>query len=274
MIIKTLVENTSISDNYKCEHGLSLYIETKAHKLLFDLGQKDLFIENAAKMKIDLLQVDTVIISHGHYDHGGGLAEFLKINDKAKIYLQEKAFDKHYSLRKEDTKANIGLDEALKSNDRLVFNTGYLEIDDELELFAGVKGNELSSMSNKTLFMETAEGIKEDTFEHEQSLIITEAGKLFLIAGCAHKGIVNIVNHATSLKGRAMELIISGFHLYNPNTKMPEAAELVKKIAEMLNSTGSGYYTCHCTGLEAYSILKKVMNENIKYLATGSEIQI
>ncbi|WP_010243946.1 MBL fold metallo-hydrolase [Acetivibrio cellulolyticus] len=274
MIIKTLVENTSISDNYKCEHGLSLYIETEVHKLLFDLGQKDLFIENAAKMKIDLSQVDTVIISHGHYDHGGGLSEFLKINDKAKIYLQEKAFDKHYSLRTEDTSANIGLDEALKSNDRLVFNTGYLKIDDELELFAGVKGNELLSLSNKTLLMETEEGIKEDTFEHEQSLIITEAGKQVLIAGCAHKGIVNIVKHAISLKGRAMERIISGFHLYNPSTKIPEAPELVEQIAEMLNLTGSGYYTCHCTGLEAYSILKKVMNENIKYMATGSEILI
>lgn len=238
------------------------------------MGQNDLFIENASKMNIDLLQVDTVIISHGHYDHGGGLAEFLKINDKAKIYLQEKAFDKHYSLRAEDTKANIGLDEALKSNDRLVFNTGYLKIDDELELFAGVKGNELYSLSNKTLLVETAEGIKEDTFEHEQSLIITEAGNQFLIAGCAHKGIVNIVNHATGLKGRAMDLIISGFHLYNPSTKMPESADLVERIAEKLNSTGACYYTCHCTGLQAYSVLKKVMNKNINYLATGSEIQI
>jgi len=274
MIIKTLVENTSISDSYKCEHGLSLYIETESHKLLFDLGQKDLFIENAAKMKIDLSQVDTVIISHGHYDHGGGLAEFLKINDKAQIYLHEKAFEKHYSLRAEDTKADIGLDEALKSNDRLVFNSEYLKIDDELELFAGVKGNELSSLSNKTLLMETAKGFEEDTFEHEQSLIITQAGKQVLIAGCAHRGIVNIVNHATCLKGRGMDLIISGFHLYNPSTKMPEAAELVEKIAQKLNSTGSCCYTCHCTGLEAYSVLKKAMNENINYLATGSEIQI
>lgn len=68
MIIETLVENTSISEDFKSEHGLCLYIETKKHKLLFDLGASALFVENARKMSIDISEVDLVIISHGHYD--------------------------------------------------------------------------------------------------------------------------------------------------------------------------------------------------------------
>ncbi len=164
MIIKTLVENTTISDSFGCEHGLSLYIETAKHKLLFDLGQKDLFIENASKMSVDLAQVDTVIISHGHYDHGGGLGEFLKINDKAKIYLQEKAFESHYSLRPGNVKANIGLDENLKTLDRMVFNSGHLKIDDQLELISGVQGKEFPSLSNKTLLREGKEGLIIDRY--------------------------------------------------------------------------------------------------------------
>lgn len=274
MIIKTLVENTGVSEQYRCEHGLSLYIETEKHKILFDAGQKDLFMENAEKMGIDLSLVDTMVISHGHYDHGGGLKEFMRVNDKAKIYVHAKAFEKHYSLRDEGVKVDIGLDESLKRQERLIFNTGYLKIDDELELISEIRGNELLSRSNKTLLMEKEEGYKEDDFEHEQSLIITDKEKLVLIAGCAHKGIVNIVNHGISLKDRAISVVIGGFHLYNPSTKVTEELPLIEKIAETLNSTGSRYYTCHCTGLEAYAALKKAMVENIQYLATGSEINI
>jgi 7,8-dihydropterin-6-yl-methyl-4-(beta-D-ribofuranosyl)aminobenzene 5'-phosphate synthase len=271
MIIKALVENMSVSEQYRCEHGLSLYIETEKHKLLFDVGQKDFFIENAGKMGIDLSQVDTLVISHGHYDHGGGLAEFMRINERAKIYVHARAFEKHYSLRAEGIMADIGLDETLEENERLIFNNGYLKIDEELELISEINGNKLLSLSNRTLLMRNK---TEDNFEHEQSLVITEKGKLVLIAGCAHKGIVNIENHAVALKGRTIDFVIGGFHLYNPSAKTSEAPELIKKIAEQLNTTGARYYTCHCTGNEAYSLLKKEMDEHIDYLATGSKIKI
>lgn len=76
MIIKTLAENTSNDAQFETEHGLSLYIETSKHKLLFDLGASDLFAKNAVKMGVDLSAVDTVIISHGHADHGGEPTHF------------------------------------------------------------------------------------------------------------------------------------------------------------------------------------------------------
>lgn len=76
MLIKTLVENNSLDSNIKAQHGLSLYIETDGHKILFNLGESDLFIQNARKLKVDLQAVDIVIISHGHSDHGGALAKF------------------------------------------------------------------------------------------------------------------------------------------------------------------------------------------------------
>ena len=96
MIITTLVENMVIpNSNLKGQHGLSLYIETPKHKLLFDVGADDLFLTNAQEMGIDLSKVDTLIISHGHYDHGGGILSFLKINDHAKIYIHGQAFKPH-----------------------------------------------------------------------------------------------------------------------------------------------------------------------------------
>ena len=80
MKVQVLLENTSLSEALKAEHGLSLYIETGKHKILFDMGQTDAFADNAEKMGIDLSQVDFAILSHGHYDHGGGLKYFMEIH--------------------------------------------------------------------------------------------------------------------------------------------------------------------------------------------------
>ena len=84
MRIVPLVENTTKSE-LKAKHGLSLYIETKLHKILFDLGSDNTLFENAVKRNIDISKVDTVIISHGHFDHGGALKKFLDVNSSANI---------------------------------------------------------------------------------------------------------------------------------------------------------------------------------------------
>lgn len=86
MLIKTLVENTSVSEDFGSEHGLSLYIETKKQKILFDVGASELFLQNAKKLGVNIADVDFLVISHGHYDHGGGLKTFLKRTQKPKYF--------------------------------------------------------------------------------------------------------------------------------------------------------------------------------------------
>ena len=127
-----LVENQSVGE-CKAAHGLSLYIETPDHRLLFDLGPDRTFLENAGKLGIDLEKVDTVIISHGHYDHGGGLEEFLKLNSKARVYIQKNAFEPHYSTAQGKAR-NIGLKPELASHPQVVLLEGDFQIDQELEL--------------------------------------------------------------------------------------------------------------------------------------------
>lgn len=97
MRVIALVENTSISKDYKSKHGLCLYIETKKHKLLFDLGSNSLFLGNAVKLDVDISDIDSVIISHGHNDHGGALKYFLENNAKANIYISRYAFEEYYA---------------------------------------------------------------------------------------------------------------------------------------------------------------------------------
>ena len=116
MKITSLVENTCSNGNYDVEHGLSLYIETEDKKILFDMGQTDLFVKNANIMGVDLSDVDVAVLSHGHYDHGGGLGKFLEINQKAPVYLSRYAFGKYYN----GSSKYIGLDMDLNENPRLV----------------------------------------------------------------------------------------------------------------------------------------------------------
>lgn len=274
MIIKTLVENNSISQEFNSEHGLSLYIETEKHKILFDLGKTDLFLENAKKMNVDIENVDSVIISHGHYDHGGGLKYFLEKNTKAKIYIHKGAFDKFCSKRIDGQVKYIGLDEELKDNERIIFTEDYLYLDEELEIFSNVQGKDLVSTANRALFVLDEFGLAHDHFDHEQSLIITEGKNTVLIGGCAHKGIVNIINKFISLKGEPPMYALSGFHLFNPNANKSEDPSLIKNIAKFLLETNSMYYTGHCTGLEAFEELKSIMKNKIEYLATGSMLKI
>lgn len=194
MIVKVLSENTTSSERLGSEHGLSLYIETGIHKILFDTGASGLFVENAEKMGVDLTRVDLAVISHGHYDHGGGLKTFLGINKRAKMYLHQKAFEPHYANRPGGVKAYSGLDESLMPNERFVFCGDRFVIDHELELFSGVYLKKAYSFRQYRSVMKDGDAFVQDDFAHEQNLIMSENGKTLLIAGCAHTGIVNIIH--------------------------------------------------------------------------------
>jgi 7,8-dihydropterin-6-yl-methyl-4-(beta-D-ribofuranosyl)aminobenzene 5'-phosphate synthase len=270
MIIKTLVENTSNSEALGSEHGLSLYIETKNHKLLFDTGASALFAENARKMQVDLSKVDLAVISHGHYDHGGGLKAFININSNAKIYLNKKAFGDYYSNQPNGENKYIGIDKTLLPNDRFVFVEGQLVIDEELELFSDVKGNRLNPSGNKDLFVKNGESFKLDDFSHEQDLIIKENSNTVLVAGCAHNGIVNILEHFHTDKNSQPSHVIGGFHLYNRSADQYENPSVIVEIGSYLLSTCAMFYTCHCTGVQAFERLKSIMGDNVNYLSTGS----
>lgn len=272
MQIKVLVENTTKLEEFPIEHGLSIYIEMGNHKILFDLGKSGVFLENAKRLQVPIEEVDTVIISHGHYDHGGGLDSFLKANSKAKIYLHENAFHAYYAKRLNGKEEYIGLDQKLKDNPRLILGDGNQKIDRGIVLFSGVKTKEFCSISNLNLMEKVNGKMIPDNFCHEQNLILTENGKKVLISGCSHNGILNILNLYLEREGRPADIVIGGFHLCRPETGESEDSILVKGIARRLAALGSQYYTCHCTGEAAFDCLKEIMKEQIDYLSGGMEL--
>lgn len=264
MKIISLVENTTKSE-LKAKHGLSLYIETRSHKILFDLGSDNTLFENAVKRNVNISKVDTVIISHGHFDHGGALINFLDVNSLAKIYVQKEAFEPHYS-KTLFLKIPVGIDSKLKSSRQIVLLDGEHKIDDELSLFTVGKTNKFYSPANNALYDEKGK----DTFRHEQNLIISE-NQVALIMGCGHAGVVNIMEEAEKYHPH---FCIGGFHLFNPLTKKSVSKELLDGIAtELQKYKDTEFYTCHCTGKKAFYYLSHHMN-NIHYMSCGETIDI
>lgn len=264
MKITALVENCS-----HCElaavHGLSLYVETQRHKLLFDLGPDETLLNNAKKRGIDLSRVDTVIISHGHADHGGALGKFLEVNHTARVYVQRTAFEKHFSKSLGFLKVPIGLDPKLMDHPQVKLLDGDFQIDDELLLFTVKDRSRYHSQANDTLY----DGQGPDRFAHEQNLMIFGETNVLLM-GCGHCGVVNILERAKEYRP---QVCIGGYHLRIPAANKTVPEETLAGIAGELQKTGLDFYTCHCTGEEAYAFLARRV-ERMHYLSCGEELTV
>jgi len=272
MIITSLIENTSIK-GLPVEHGLSLHIQLQdGQNILFDMGQSDLFLHNAQCLGLDLKYVDVAVVSHGHYDHGGGLESFLLHNDKAVVYIHKDAFLPHYSLR-EDGLTYIGLNQQLSTSPRLVMCDNITRIDNHLTLFADISGICCYPYGNRLLF---GPGQSEhDTFCHEQNLLIQEGDISVLIAGCAHRGIVNILRRCTEVLGHAPEYVFAGMHLVKSGLSPAEETFFIGQLAaELMSYTHTKFYTMHCTGTEQFEQLKSLMGNQIEYLSCGDQIKL
>ena len=275
MKIVTLVENMEGIPGCGTEHGLSFYIETEHHKLLFDAGASELVMKNAALLGVDLSTVDTAVLSHGHSDHGGSLPHFLAVNDIAKVYLLRSMFTVHYSMRA-DGPHYIGLPKELDAyRDRLVCAGDRLDLDEELSLFSGIGYDCPPPPTNGHLMMDGPQGLIRDDFGHEQCLVITQGNKRYLFSGCAHHGVLNVLKRFEELYGGTPDAVYGGFHLMRHG--VPYAAEdqvYAEETAKALKELPAQYYTCHCTGVEPYAWMKALLGEQLHYLHCGESLEV
>ena len=273
MRLYTLMEETAVSPEFASEHGLSFYVDTGTDKLLFDFGQTEAFCSNAQKLGVVLSQVDRAFLSHGHYDHGGGMCAFLRENHHAPIYVHPRAFEPHFSRKPEGIR-EIGLDISLQTHPQLVKTADVYEVSPRLLLFADVTGTVCRSSGALNLLEQVDEQYVPDTFAHEQSLLVDAQGKLLLFAGCAHRGMVNLVQRAAQHAGRMPDIVVGGMHLYSPSQKRSEPDELIQEVGKRLRATGARYLTGHCTGQHAYKVLNEMMGEQIAYVPAGSVTEL
>jgi 7,8-dihydropterin-6-yl-methyl-4-(beta-D-ribofuranosyl)aminobenzene 5'-phosphate synthase len=255
-------------------HGLSLYIETPKHKILFDMGPDEQFLSNAEKLGVDLKAVDLAILSHGHYDHGGGLKAFCQLNSTARIYLRKGAFGDYVALEEDGSLRYIGLDPTLQAYaDRLVFTEEQAQLDEELLLFSDVPDTYGALSASAKLKERQGANLLQDRFLHEQDLLITAEGKTVLVSGCSHRGIVNILRSARALGGGEPNIMIGGFHLFQLEAGDPAADRLIEMIGKALLAGKTEYYTGHCTGDYAYERLASVLNGRLHRILGGTELE-
>lgn len=277
MRIINLIENTEGRSGCIYAHGLSFYVETAKHKLLLDLGPSGETLQNAEVLGIDPAAVDTVILSHGHYDHSGGILPFARINDRALIYMQKSAIDDYYA---DDGKSAperfryIGIDKDIAALPQVRFLDGDTVIDEELELFVIRSRTHELPFTNRRLLLRRGEEYLQDDFGHEHFLVIRQEERSVLLSGCAHNGILSILDAYIQKYGKAPDLVVSGFHLMKKTEYRESEIDQIKAIAGKLMTYPTKFVTCHCTGTVAFDMMKSVMGERLSYVHSGEEIEL
>ena len=271
MRIVNLIEDTVGAEGLHHEHGLSFYIETEKHKILLDTGLTGAFIENAKKLGIDLTKIDMVVLSHGHYDHAGGILPFVKINPNAKIYMQKTAGGDYYNLR-DDSEKYIGIDKEILNLPQVHFLSGDYRIDEEIYVFTDILGRKYWPKSNMLLKEKVDERFIQDSFAHEQCLVISENHEYVLLSGCAHNGILNILEAYQERFEGMPDKVISGFHMAKNEDYTQEEIEIIEDTARELKKLHTKFYTGHCTGEAAFALMKKIMKKQLTFVHSGDEI--
>lgn len=258
MKVTVLLENTAARGDMLVEHGLSLYIETGSRRLLFDMGQSGRFAENAGTLGVDLTAVELAVLSHGHYDHGGGLETFLDRNRTAPVYLSRYAFEPHYH----GADRYIGLDTALRENGRLRFTGDRTALGGGLTLYSCNQEARKRPVDSGGLQVLEDGVLRPEDFRHEQYLLAEENGKRVLFSGCSHKGILEIVRWFRP------DVLVGGFHF----SRLPLDGTLADRARE-LDGFPTEYHTCHCTGAEQFAFMRQYM-DRLHGLSCGQTIEI
>ncbi len=264
MRVITLIENLVYQRNLLSEHGLSFYIEGNNKKILFDTGQTNGFIHNAGVLGIDLSAIDAVVISHGHYDHAGGLYDFLKINQKAKVYLKEGAFYPRYHGEK-----FVGVNRDSIVENRIEYVHERTKIDDGIFIMPDITIKYPEDTHFEHFQVSINNKLMQDTFEDELYMAVVKNNLLTVISSCSHRGIINILEAARAQFDLAADTVLGGFHI---------RACKEEKLGNLLN-----YFSrlaprsigiCHCSGVEKYAWLLQHLGQKVFYNHTGKAILI
>lgn len=272
--ITSLSENTVPQGGKELigEHGLSFYIEAGKHKILFDTGQGIVLANNAGVMGIDLSRIDRVILSHGHYDHSGGLKRLMEHNTEFVLHAHPEVFAQ--KLKSVDAGYKfIGMPVDQRSLDQKGIN---LKLDDKaVQIVPGIMSTGEIPQKNDfeevepVFLIQNETKVTPDNLADDQAIVLDTSKGLVVLLGCSHRGIVNTLNHVVSLTGKkTIHAILGGLHLGKvPDLKL---RKIVAHLAEFgLEKIGVG----HCTGPRAFLALSNGFPDRV-FLNTVGNVMI
>ncbi|MGI6169701.1 MAG: MBL fold metallo-hydrolase [Christensenellales bacterium] len=265
MDVTVLMENTC-GRGLEQEHGLSLHISYNGKNILFDTGASSAFMRNADKLGIDLSAVDFCVISHGHYDHTGGLPAFLQANEIAKVYIKSQAGGDYRS----GLFRYIGMERSLLKK----WGHRFLFVEQETQPMAGcvllpkVCVQRQYRTPNKGMLQRRGILLRRDLFDHEMMMALDLQDGIALFTGCSHSGVTNMVDTAIRALDKRVQVLFGGFHLGDCEE------EYIEKIGMKLKTFNiERIYTGHCTGDRAFSILKGSLRQ-LQPLCAGLSVAI
>lgn len=257
------------------EHGLSIYFELNQEKWLFDVGASGKFAKNAERLGIDVSGIDHLVISHGHNDHGGGLRNFLSLNEKADIYISDKIpGSRCFTCRRLEKRA-IGIDPRIFDTAPGRFkrvNRNMLAGKDIALVFSSCRDFPMP-LANKTLSYAMGEEMERpDDFSHEVSIAVQTEKGLVILSACSHTGVLNILESCCNFwNNPVVDKFIGGTHLVEGDF---EKEEDIRALAIKMDQKHPSLklYTGHCTCDKAMEILKTNMQERLISFYSGMTI--
>jgi 7,8-dihydropterin-6-yl-methyl-4-(beta-D-ribofuranosyl)aminobenzene 5'-phosphate synthase len=267
--ITVLVDNKP-GNGLTPEHGLSLWIETEDCRILFDTGQGHALFENAGKLGVPLEKTDFIVLSHGHYDHTGGVAGILRAAPKACLVLHEKTMIDRYSIPEGKSPHRIGVPQLVQDCIEGIPKGGIVRTRQPFYLkeqicVTGTIFRETPFEDAGGSFFLDLLGKNADPVADDQALWIKKGEGLVICVGCSHAGLINTIRYSMHLAGASvLRAVIGGFHLINAGSKrLNSTAEALESICpEML-------VPCHCTGDRAVDFLKDRFGKRVSPCHSG-----
>lgn len=267
MKLRVLVDNNTYIDQYYYgEPAVSYYIQDEDTKLLLDVGYSDLFIKNMKKFDIKIEEIDSIVISHGHDDHTRGLKYYFEENPKANISVIS-----HPDAFREKLQNNIKicspiLEKDLKEKCNLILSKEPIKVSNNIIFLGQIP--QMNDFEKRTAVGKQREenNLVDDYVMDDTAIVYKNEKGLYIITGCSHSGICNIMEYAKIVGNDNRILgVIGGFHLFDVNERLEKNIKYLQynKITEL--------YPCHCTSFQVKAEMYKTLS--IKEVGVGLELE-
>ena len=274
MKITILTENRARKRDILGEHGLSLLIETGNQRILFDGGQTDVLLHNSIAMGIDLRGLDAIVMSHGHYDHTGGILAVCGLNPRTPLYLGEGAFVKRYNAPEGSAEGKpISIPWNLSD---LPDSTPVVICKDRFQLAEDVViSGPIHRISDElpphSFLKETEVGVLQpDHIDDELFLALRNPSGISVVTGCSHSGIVNIIRQGLGIwKGLPLAHVVGGLHLEKASD-----SQLELTLNCFSENAQAKIVPLHCTGADAVCRIKETFPQRTCLLGAGDILSL